>query len=166
MKRFKIFVWVLILFIIEIAVINRLGVFRSAPDIVFVFAIVYAIIEEDYSYAISVGIICGICTGSLCSDSFSASVLMYSYSVLIVRALINKPRYIPSFVKMLFWVFVLSAVGEAAIYFILNLSFGPMVLWKVILPFCVYNLIAAAVIYPLARKTLLVMDEKKKLIPD
>lgn len=166
MKRFKLFVWILILFIIEITFINRLGFFHSAPDIVFAFAIVYAILEEDYSYAVGVGIICGVCTGSLCSGSFGASVLMYSYSVLLVRALVGKLRYIPDFSKMLFWVFVLSAAGEAAIYFVLNLSFETKILWEVILPFSLYNLIAAAVIYPLVKKTMVAVDEKKKLIPD
>lgn len=166
MKRFKLVIWILILFIIEIAVINRIRFFTSAPDIVFAFAVVYAMLEEDYNYAIGVSVICGICTGSVCSGSFPVSVLMYSYSALLVRALRNKPRYIPDFVKTLFWIFVLSAAGETVLYFVLNLSFGLRALWEIVLPFSVFNLIAAAVMYPIVKKTMTSVDEKKKLIPD
>lgn len=166
MKRFKLVVWILILFVIEIVFINRLGFFASAPDIVFAFALSYAMLEEDYYYAIGVSIICGVCTGSICSGSFGVSVLMYSYSAIIVKACANKLRYIPDIAKTLFWVFVLSAAGNAVIYFTLNLSFEANVLWRVILPYCMCNLAATAVIYPLVKKTMVIVDEKKKLIPD
>lgn len=166
MKRFKLVVWILILFVIEIVFINRLGFFASAPDIVFAFAVSYAMLEEDYYYAVGVSIICGVCTGSICSGSFGVSVLMYSYSAIIVKAFANRLRYIPDFAKTLFWVFVLSAAGNAITYFALNLSFELSVLWRVILPYCVCNLAATAVIYPIVKKTMVVVDEKKKLIPD
>lgn len=166
MKRLKLAIWILILFVIEIVFINRLGFFASAPDIVFAFAVSYAMLEEDYYYAIGVSIICGVCTGSVCSGSFGVSVLMYSYSAILVKACANKLRYIPDSAKTLFWVFVLSAAGNAVIYFTLNLSFDLSVLWRVVLPYCMCNLAATAVIYPLVKKTMVIVDEKKKLIPD
>lgn len=166
MKRLKLAIWILILFVIEIVFINRLGFFASAPDIVFAFAVSYAMLEEDYYYAIGVSIICGVCTGSVCSGSFGVSVLMYSYSAILVKACANKLRYIPDSAKTLFWVFVLSAAGNAVIYFTLNLSFEASVLWRVVLPYCMCNLAATAVIYPLVKKTMVIVDEKKKLIPD
>lgn len=166
MKRLKLLIWILVLFIIEIVFINRLDFFSSAPDVVFAFCIAYAVIEEDYDYAVGIGIICGICTGSICGGSFAASVLMYSYSVLIIKELLNRLRYIPYFAKMLFFAFALSAIGKAVIYFVLNLSFELRILWEVILPYAICNLIAAAVLYPLVKKTMVVIDEKRKLIPD
>ncbi|MGN0148649.1 MAG: rod shape-determining protein MreD [Clostridia bacterium] len=166
MKRLKLFLWIFILFILKTVVINRINFFNSAPDLVFAFVIAYAMIEEDFYYAACTGIICGICTGSLCSVSFPVSVLMYTYSVLLVTALKNKPRYIPDFVKTLFWVFILSAAGEAVLYFTINLSMGINVLFKMIIPFGIYNLAAAALIYPLVKKTMHIVDDKKKLIPD
>lgn len=166
MKRLKLFLWILILFIIEIVGLNRIDFFRSAPDLVFAFTIAYVMLEEDYTYAIGVGIICGIAAGALCSDSFPISVLMYSYSALIVKALRNKPRYIPDFAKALFWVFVLSAAGETIMYFALTLTLSVNVILTVILPLAVYNSAALLIIYPIVKKTLVVVDEKKKLIPD
>ncbi len=166
MKRFKLLVWILALFLIEVVVVNRIGLFNSAPDLTFAFAIVYAMLEEEYYYAVGAAVICGICTGSICSGSFTVSVLMYSYGAVIVKALHDKPRYIPDFAKTLFWTFALSAAGEAVMYFTLNLSFELSVLWRIILPFGVSNTIAAAVLYPLVKKTMVVVDEKKKLIPD
>lgn len=166
MKKFKLIVWILILFIIEVAVMNRIRFFNSAPDLVFAFAIVYAMIEEEYEYAIGAAVICGICTGSVCSGSFSVSTLMYSYGAIIVKAFENKMRYIPDFAKALFWTFVMSAAGEAIMYFALNLSFEMSVLWRVILPFSVCNTIAAAILYPIVKKTMIIVDEKKKLIPE
>lgn len=166
MKKFKLIVWILALFIIEVSVMNRIRFFNSAPDLVFAFAIVYAMIEEEYEYAVGAAVICGICTGSVCSGSFSVSTLMYSYGAIIVKALGNKMRYIPDFAKTLFWTFVMSAAGEAVMYFALNLSFEMSVLWRVILPFSVCNTIAAAILYPIVKKTMIVVDEKKKLIPE
>lgn len=166
MKRLKLFLWIFILFIIRITIISRIGFFNSAPDLVFAFVIAYAMLEEEFSYAVGVSIICGICTGALCSSNFPLSVLMYVYSTLLVTALRNKPRHIPDFVKTLFWVFVLSLAGEAIMYFVMNLSLNTDAILKIILPFGVYNLAAALIIYPLAKKTLVVVDEKKKLIPD
>lgn len=165
-KRVKLLVWILILFLIEILLINRLGFFASAPDIVFAFVIVYAALEEDYAYAVTVAIICGVCTGSVCSGSFPVSVLMYSYSALLVRALINKPRYIPVPAKTIFWALVLSMIGNAVIYFTLSLTFELRILTKSVIPFGVCNAAAAAIIYPLVKRTILAVDEKKKLIPD
>lgn len=166
MKRIKLTLWILILFIIEVALVNRIRLFNSAPDLVFAFAVVYAMLEEEYEYAVGVAIICGICTGSVCSDSFTVSVLMYSYGAIIVKALRNRLRYIPDFAKTLFWTFALSAAGSAVMYFTLNLSFEFGVLWRVVLPFCVSNTAAAAVLYPIVKKTIVIVDEKKKLIPD
>lgn len=166
MKKFKLIVWILALFIIEVTVMNRIRSFNSAPDLVFAFAIVYAMVEEEYEYAIGAAVICGICTGSVCSESFAVSTLMYSYGAIIVKTLENKLRYIPDFVKALFWTFIMSAAGEAVMYFALNLSFEVSVLWRVILPFCICNTIAAAILYPIVKKTMVIVDEKKKLIPD
>jgi rod shape-determining protein MreD len=166
MKRLKLFVWIFILFIIQVVIVNRIGIFNSAPDLVFAFVIAYAMVEEEFSYAAGVGIICGICTGSLCSVNFPVSVLMYTYSVLIVRTLQNKVRYIPNFVKAFFWTAVLSIAGEAVMYFVMNLSFGVDAFMRIILPFGVFNLVAEVIIYPLVKKTMVVIDEKKKLIPD
>lgn len=166
MKRFKLFVWILVLFIIEFTIINRIAFFNSAPDLVFAFAVAYAMLEEEYEYAVGAAIICGICTGSICSGSFSVSVLMYSYGAIIVKALENKLRYIPDFAKALFWTFVMSALGEAIMYFTLNLSFDPITLWRVILPFSLCNTAAEAILYPIVKKTMVVFDAKKKLIPD
>lgn len=165
-KRFKLLVWILILFLIEILLINRLGVFASAPDIVFAFVIVYAALEEDYTYAVAVAIICGVCTGSVCSGSFPVSVLMYSYGALLVRALRNKLRYIPASAKTIFWVLVLSMIGNAVTYFTLSLAFELRIMTESVIPFGVCNAAAAAIIYPLVKKTILAADEKKKLIPD
>lgn len=166
MKKFKLIVWILGLFIIEVTIMNRIRFFNSAPDLVFAFAIVYAMLEEEYEYAVGTAIICGICTGSVCSESFSVSTLMYSYSAVLIKAFENKLRYIPDFAKALFCTFVMSAAGEAVMYFALNLSFEISVLWRVILPFGLCNTAAAAILYPIVKKTMVIVDEKKKLIPE
>lgn len=166
MKRLKLFLWIFILFIMDIVVINRIDFFNSAPDLVFVFVIAYAVLEEEFSYVIGVSIICGVCAGALFSSNFPVSVLLYAYSALLVTALRGKLRYVPAFVKALFLALILSFIGEAIMYFILNLSFKTDVILKIILPFGVYNFAAELIIYPLVKKTMITVNEKEKLIPD
>lgn len=164
MKRLKLFLWIIGLLIIETVCTNRIGFFGSAPDLLFAFALAYVIAEEEFAYAIGVSVICGVCAGAFYSGNFSASVLIYTYSALLVNALRNRPRYLPDIVKLIFWSFVLSAVGEAVMYFAANLTLGLTELVNIVLPVSIYNLIGAAIIYLPAKKTLIVVDTDKKLI--
>lgn len=166
MRKLKLFIWITLLLVIKITIINRIGYFNYSPDPLFAFAVAYTIIEEDFSYGVYVSIICGMCIGALSSVNFPVSVLFYGYSAVIITALKGKARHIPNCVKTYIYTAVLSFAGGSAMYFVMNLSYDKNTVLTIILPYVVCNVIAAAIIYPIVKKTLLIIDEKKKLIPE
>ncbi len=166
MRRLKLFIWITLLLVIKITIINRIGYFNYAPDPLLAFAIAYALIEEDFNYAVAVSVICGMCGGALSSVNFPVSVLTYGYGAVVITALKGRARHIPDFAKTYFYTAVFSFAESSVMYFVMNLSYDTNTFLTIILPYVICNVIAAAIIYPIAKKTLLIIDEKKKLIPE
>ena len=84
MKKLKIFVWIAMLFILQLTLAHYLTVSGIEAMFILPFIAAFALLEEDFRYTVMVGAICGICTGSLmesvwaavlrCGDSSSSAV--------------------------------------------------------------------------------------------
>lgn len=163
MRNFKIFLWIFCIFLIQTVIAARFNFFGSSVSVVIGYIICVMIFENEFRSAATISIICSAAAGALCGRDFIVTTLYYVYSSVAVFALRKKPVYAGNFIKTLMWTFVLSAGLEVVFYALGNLSVSVDMLLYDALPTAVINTVAAAVIYPILKKTMY-KEEKKKLL--
>lgn len=154
MKNLKIFLWVLLLFIIQTVTANYIRINGIVPDIVFAFIAALTMLEGDYVCAVTVSVICGVFSGSLGGGSFAFETLYYTYSAVLILKFRDKYKNVPRIFKTAVTAFVLNTVFAVIRYFIKNLSLPASAVLHVFLPYGFYNTLIAAVIYVLVKYTM------------
>ena len=166
MKNFKMFVWIAVLLIIQTVTAHYIRIFDVAPLVLLPFAVAAALLEDNFSYAEIIGVICGLCAGTFTGRNFFISVFAVTFTAVAVMNLRERPRYVNNIWKMLFWTAAVTFIWEALEYFMLYHSFsgyGRAPFSKTVL-LIIYNSLLSFIIYPLLRKTVYNKEEKKKLI--
>lgn len=166
MRKFKIFLWIFIIFLIQTVVLARVHIFGAVPSLVLPYLICVMLLENELKKAAVIGAVCSAAAGALCGREFSVTVLYMFYCSLAVFALKKKPRYINGFIKALFWTFIASGVLEILFFVLRAMTVTAAMLLYGALPTAVINTVFAAVIYPVLKRTMYKEEKKKLLIGD
>ena len=166
MKNFKIFLWVLFLFIFQAVCVDYVRIRGIVPDVVFAFVTAFAVIEGDFVSVAVAAVICGVFSGSFGGNIFAFEVLLYTYSALIILKLRDKPKNLPRVIEVVAAAFLFSAAGEAVKYFLVNFTLTPVAAARIFLPCAAYNTVIAAAIYLALKYTVYRKEDKheKQLI--
>lgn len=132
------------------------------PNIVFVFVICYAVLEESFACCTAVPLICGVVMDALCGNTMFYNALSLSVSSLICYSF-GEHFFKEKIIFAIPMVFVFTFISEF-MYMIFAADINGALLSgirHVILPLSIYNMIMTLVIYPLCKLTLF-----KKNSPD
>lgn len=166
MRKFKVFLWIMILFLLQTTALARIHIFQAVPFIIMPYAVCVAILDDDFDVAAIIGIVCAVLAGSLCGREFTVVTLFMVFAVLIVNGFRNRPAYISGFFKSVFWTFLLSGVFEIVCYAVENINLTVHMLLFDALPTAVINTLMCVIIYPLLKKIMYKKEEKKLLLGD
>lgn len=166
MRKFKIFLWIFMIFLIQTVILARVHIFGAVPSLVLPFIICVALLENEFGDASVIGAICSAAAGALCGREFVVTVLYFFYCSLIVFVLRSKFVYIKGFVKAIFWTFILSGAGEILFFALRNMTVTVDMLLYDALPTAVINAGLAMIIYPVLKRTMYKEEKKKLLIGD
>ncbi len=156
MKKIKIFLWIAILLLVQVCLIQYIAVKHIVPELLFVFAICYALHEKDAKLRFVVPVICGAAVDLMGGQAFGMNMLVYAIAA-AGGVWIADAFYRTGTIFQFPLLFVLSAAA-GSVYFILNAGvFAQMgygsILWEVIFPTACYNTAVAVLILPMVRKT-------------
>lgn len=163
MRRFKIFLWIFVVFLFQTVVVSHIHILGAVPSIVISFILCVVIMENEFRNAVIISSICAAAMGALAGREFVIMTLAYVYSSIVVFRLRKKPTYISNFSKSVMWTFIVSAVIEVLYFMIMNWTINLNVLLYDALPTAVLNLLGTLLIYPILKHTLY-KEEKKKLL--
>lgn len=165
MRNFKLFLWIFILLILETTLGRYIKIQSILPDIVLVFVISYAILEEAPLRRVVVGCICGIAMGALGGRGPAFMLLWYMYGAYFTGKILSRYRK-QWFFKAAPAVFLVTVAGELFYYVFHYFSvsgFLDALLWTV-LPAAVYNAAVSLVIFPLLRRTIYKKSTAPKIV--
>lgn len=164
MKKVKLFVWMILLIILETTVTRYLRIDNTVPALTYAFLICVAVRDENFPTVVLVGGICGVLGGSLLGKSFHFIFMFYTLSAAAVFYLRKKPRYTHSILKAVFWCGILTALYELGLYALENKGIDFFTVYAAMLPSALYNIATVLILYPLVSHTVYNKDVKKKLI--
>lgn len=164
MRRFKIFLWIFIVFLMQTVVISHVHILGAVPSVVMSYVICVVIMENEFRNAVIISSICAAAMGALSGREFVIMTLAYVYSSIIVFKLRKKPAYIGNFAKAAGWTFIMSAVIEILYFMIMTWTINLNMILYDALPTAVLNVLGTIVIYPILKHTLYKEDKKKLLI--
>lgn len=156
MKKVKIVLWTGILLLVQVCLIRYIAVKHIAPELLFVFAVCYALHEKNEKLRFVVPVACGAAVDLMSGQVFGLNMLIYTLAG-AGGVWVANVFYRTGTVFQFPLIFVLSAAA-GSLYFVLNagtfarMGYGSM-LWEVIFPTACYNTAAALIILPLVRKT-------------
>lgn len=166
MRKFKIFLWIFIIFLIQTVILARVHFMGAVLSLVLPYTVCVMLLEEEFSVAAAIGLICAAAAGALCGRSFYVTVPYIFICSLIVFALKNKPRYIKSFIKALFLTFIISGAQETLFFALRNMTVTYDMLLYDALPTAAINTVFVLILYPLLKRTMYKEEKKKLLIGD
>ena len=166
MKKLKIFVWIAMLFILQLTLAHYLTVSGIEAMFILPFIAAFALLEEDFRYTVMVGAICGICTGSLMGYNFFLSMVFILLSAIVAFNFKKRPLYMPHFIKSCIWTALLSLIWETMAFFTSYFDFTQYseIFISHILIAVIYNTFMIIIIYPLLKKTIYEKEKQRKLI--
>ncbi|MCX7714707.1 MAG: rod shape-determining protein MreD [Clostridia bacterium] len=162
-RNLKLGIWIVLIVIFQTTLCRYISVKGIFPDIVFVFVVCFAIMEEKFSYSTVIPIICGLLIDFLGRRTLGVNVIIYSYSSLFCFGL-GEHFFKEKLSFALPMVFLLSFLCEF-VFFVLRFYIAHEAsifeaVKVIIFPFAVYNTLITFIIYPLIKLTLYRYDEK------
>lgn len=156
MRKLKLLLTILILLLIETSAVSFIGVSKIVPDLMFAFVTAYAAVEDEFVDNIAVSIVCGVLMSLFNQKGFMYTVILYTYSSLLIYYIYQKKRPFHR------WALVLAAntvfgVFANFIYALLmsksiNGSEIIKILVYVVLPMALYNIPAVIIMYNIVKK--------------
>lgn len=165
MKNFKIFIWILMIFLIQTIAVHYICP-AAPPMIIIPFIISLSFLEGSFRYAMTVSVICGACAGSFTGDNFFFSLLLSAAVSLFVMRFKRKRIYIHELIKTVLCSAVFVFIAETAVSLAINPSIGTymhLALPSILLSDAI-TAVFAVIIYPLLKKTVYSHNEKKNFI--
>ncbi len=164
MRKLKLVVWMLLIYLFQTVFCGAINFNGTAPDLLLAFAVIFAFYEWETNLAALIIILCGVLAGSEAGRVFPAAVLVTGVAGLMSRALFKTAKLVPEFVKIISVIIVAAFSLCSFEYFTVYKSISVYALLYSILPYVIYTTLAASVMYPLIKKTLFRMQDKKQLI--
>ncbi len=157
MRIFKISLWIILLTLFEAMFGAYIKIGEIMPDLLFVFALSYAVNKNTINSTIAVSAICGALADCLPGRIFGTYLVIFLISsvlIWIIREIVFKNSTIVAVIL----IFAFSILAKS-MYFVVNIIvLKDMGYWysliRVIIPEAIYNAIISAIMLPLLRLTL------------
>lgn len=162
MRKFKIAIWIFLLYIIQTVFGGAININGTIPDLLLAFAVIFTFYEWELNTATLIIIICGILAGSEAGRVFPAVVIMTCAAAMAARGF--SAKFIPQCIRVISVIAVSSFVLCAFEYFTAYKWITVYALTNSILPHVIYTVVMACVVYPLVKRTLFYVQDKKQLI--
>lgn len=163
MKKTKTAIWIVILFILQASAAHYMAILGATPILIFSYIASLAILEDDLKYTSAVGIICGICAGTLMGYNFfwcAAFVVLATLTVFFQR---KKLLYTADILKVLIWTAIISIVWEifGAVEQCIKFKTAIDLLELNVIIKIAYNAVISLIIYPLLKMSVYSSDKRK-----
>ena len=157
MRNFKIALWIILLALFEAMFGTYIKIGEIMPDLLFVFALSYAVTKNTINSTITVSAICGALADCLLSRIFGTYLVIFLISsvlIWIIREMVFKNNTIVAIIL----IFAFSILAKS-MYFVANITvLMEMGYWyslfRIILPEAIYNTIISVIMLFLLRLTL------------
>lgn len=162
MRMFKLTLWIFILYILQTVFAGAISVMGTVADLLLVFCVAYAFMERSTVSAAGVIIVCSVLNGSAVGRIFPVVTAFTALGGIVSYSFYNYLRFIPSYLRFLFVLVLLSfglGVIETAIAY---RSIGNIL--DATLPYIIYTAASSVIIYPLLHKTMFKDERGKKFI--
>ena len=166
MKKIKIFVWIAVIFILQLTLMHHLTVFGTKALLVLPFVSVFAVISGSFRNTLIVSLICGTFTGSLLGYDFFVATTFVALMAIIIFSLKEHFVYMPVIVKIFLGTFIFSMIWEVVVFCLIvsEILIYKDILFSHILIVTLYNSVVSILIYPLLKSTVLENESRKKPI--
>ena len=164
MKTVKLTVWLVLLYVIQTVFINLIKINGVAPELILVFAVVYAFYERSFVFASYTAIICGMLAGCLMANSFPLSVIIIGIFGVIAFYAKNTLKFIPGIVRCIAVTALASFLFIASHCFITFKSIGMNSLFTEIFPYTIYTTAIVIAMYPFIGRVFFKEKDEKKLL--
>lgn len=165
MKKLKLFVWTFVMILLQAVSANYIRIYDVAPVFFIPFTAGVMLFEDKFAYIAVMAIAGSVCTAVFAGGDFFFTCILMLALLLVFSSLRDYPRYMPGIWKLLIWTVIMSFVWETVtcVLFCKNIGGLQKALSYKTLIFAAYNALTACVIYPLLKKTLYNIDEKRRL---
>lgn len=164
MRKFKVFLWIFIIFLLQTTVFSRIHIFLGLPSVIPAYVISVALLDDDFDAVAVITIVCAFLSGALCGREFTVMTLYIVFTSFFIFSFKHKPRYMGMFPKALFYVFILSGVFEIMYFFMRNMTVTvQMLLWGA-LPTAIVNTLLCVILFPILKRTMYRAEEKKLVL--
>ncbi len=153
MKKFKIFLWIFLLALLQASLVKYIAFRGIVPVLLFVFAICMAMNEKDWRTKIVIAAICGAVMDIFSSRGFGMYMVLYTGAAMLASGL-TETIYRKNFLMELPLLFILSIITETVYYALNYQALGGTILQAfggVIIPAACYNAVMLLWMYPCMR---------------
>lgn len=166
MKKFKLFVWAVILIIFQTVFAHYIRIFDTSPLFILPTVIVIMFMEDEFSNAMIIAAIGSVCAGVFTGRNFFISIIIVMLFSIIIFSCRARLRYMPEIWKVVLWTGIVTFIWETLSYLCLyhTLSGYISMLVPHVLVSIIYNIVISCIIYPLIKKTIYGYKEKRRNI--
>jgi rod shape-determining protein MreD len=136
-------------FVLQSTTIEYVEIFNSKPNIILVFAILYALIR-GYNEGATVGFFSGLILDVISGKVFGLNALLFMYTCILVGKF-NKTFFKDSYFVAILFTSVFTLIYQSVFYFLNYFIWGQtnliFVYFNIIIPEVIYNSIVAIPIY-------------------
>lgn len=157
MRKLKIALWITILALFEAMFGVYIKIGNIMPDLLFVFALCYAVEKNTINSTIIISAICGALADCFSGRIFGTYLVIFLICAVLIW-IIKENIFKNSILVAFLLVFLFSILGKS-MYFVANISvlkdMGYLYsLFRIILPEALFNTVVSLLIIPLLRLTL------------
>lgn len=155
MKKLKIFLICVLLFLLERVLFARFEIFSITPWLLFTFCLLSGALSDELKKPVLISALCGLAADLTGGGAAGTAMVSFSLSAALVHFLAAKVFSNNIFVTLI-TVFIIGIGGEM-LYFALN-SVGAngysaaWILWRTALPLSLIDTAFAFIIYPIAKR--------------
>ncbi len=157
MRNLKIALWIILLSLFEAMFVPYIKIGNIMPDLLFVFALCYAVEKNTINSSIIVSAICGALADCFSGRIFGIYLVIFLICAVLIW-IIKENIFKNSLLVAFAFIFIFSILGKS-MYFVANISvlkdMGYLYsLFRIIIPEAIFNTFISILIIPLLRLTL------------
>lgn len=164
MRIVKLTVWLVLLYVIQTVFTNLIKINGVAPELMLVFAVVYAFYERSFVSASYTAIICGMLAGCFLANSFPLAVIITGIFGMIAFYAKNALKFVPGIVRCIAVTAAAAFLLGAAHCFIAFKEIDMYSFVTEIIPYTIYTTAVVIVMYPLIGRVFFKEKDEKKLL--
>lgn len=164
MRKFKIAIWMIVVYIIQTVFCGVIDFNGTAPDLLLAFTVIFAFYELELKATTVIILLSGVLSGSEAGRIFPAVMIVTGIAGLLSRGLFKMFKFVPQCIKIISVIIVASFLLCSFEYFAMYKSIPAAALMESILPYVAYTGVAGCIMYPIVKRTLFSNRNQKQLI--